>query len=248
MKSWQIKICFFFLLLCFIPPALAQNSDELLLAGDAAFQKRSDSDSAVIEAIKYWDRAFAANPNEAAPLYRLAMAYSFLGRFAKNDAAVEKYFLKGHKYAKSAVEKNQKSAASHYWWSVTLYYSVRHKNKFAKLAVHGDITAHLLMARKIDPDYRFGGPDRELGRVALISPIPSMQLALKYLGSCNKIAPEFSENALLLAKALIKDKQFARARPYLEKVLSLKPMPGYEKELKDDQNQAGELLKSLDLN
>ena len=218
----KIKFVAIILGFFFCSSAYAQNTQELLLAGDAAYHRRSIDNANVLEAIKFWERASAAAPKESAPFYRLAMAYSFLGRFAKDNASAEKLFLKGHDYAKSAVKNDSKSAAAHYWWSVTLYNSVKNKTKFAKLSVHGDITSHLLTARKLDPNYQFGGPDRELGRIALKSPVSSVSIALKYLQDSYKIAPEYSVNILLLAEALIKNhpKLYKEFISYLEIGLS----------------------------
>ncbi len=233
------------LLLLTAGPLEAQEAHELIKAGDAAYLKRSVNLDMVQKAIKKWEHASMVDPKDPSPMYKIAMAYCFLGRFAKSSDEADKMYTTAHEFAKKAVEKDGKNGAAHYWWAYSLHQSVANKNKFAKLAVKGDITSHFITARSIDPKYYFGGPDRGIALLALKSPVHSLTLARKYIDDSRSHAPDFSANLLLAAEVLLKEGKRQQAKDLLEKIMIQKPMPGFEKELAADQKLAQSLLDQI---
>ncbi len=245
MHHWKILTSWLILFFA-LPFALAaQEAGELMKAGDAAYAMRAEGMEPVLKAIKKWEHASMVDPKEPAPVYKIAMAYCYLGRFAKNGESASKLYSSAHEYAKKAVEKDGKSGAAHFWLAYSLDKSVENKNKFAKLAVKGDITSHYISARTIDPAYYFGGPDRGIAALALYSPVPSLTLAKKHSDASLTHGPEFSTNLLLAAEIRIKEGDKHEAMNLLKKVLDLQPMPGFEKELAQDQKKSQSLLDKI---
>jgi hypothetical protein len=225
---------------------LAQNAGELTKAGDAAFLMRATDKTAVATAITYWGRASAQAPKDVEPFYKTAMAYCFLGRFATTADSAARYYQTATTYAKTAIENDPKSAAAHYWMAIAVLRGVDNKSKFAKLAVQGDVMNNLLSARSLNPNYYFGGPDREIGAIALKSPVPSLRLAEKHLTAALAISPSHSANLLLIGQLLIAQSESIEGRKMLEKVLKSRSTPGFEKELGQDKEKASQLLKKFD--
>lgn len=241
-----VSLTFLLVMLTFSPGAYAQTADELIKLGDQAYLNRYSDQNAVGEAINHWERAVTLAPKDAEPLCKIAMAYCYLGTYAKNNESARRLFKTGNGYTKTALANDSKSAAAHYWFAVTLEGSVRGQGKFARLAVHGDITAHLLKAKNLDEKYHYGGPDRALGAYLLSSPGPTQSIALKHLESSYKISPKFSTNLLFLGKAYLRNGDKEKAKEILTKLMQLKPLPGYEKDFSSDKDKAGQLLKTMD--
>jgi tetratricopeptide (TPR) repeat protein len=233
------------LVLCCAGPLAAQEAHELIKAGDAAYLERSESMEQVKKAIKKWEHASMVDSKDPSPMYKIAMAYCFLGRFAKTSDEAEKMYTTAYEFAKKAVEKDGKCGPAHYWLAYSLHQSVANKNKFAKLAVKGDITSHFITARSIDPKYYFGGPDRGIATLALKSPVPTLALARKYVDDSLAHAPDYSANLILAAEVALKEGKRQEAKDLLEKVMKQKPMPGFDKELADDQKNAQSLLDQI---
>lgn len=228
------------------PTALfAQEYIEQCTAGDAAYLKRSEDLANVKTAISKWESAQVSKPGAIEPYLKIAMAYFYLGRFAANSDEARRKFEKGNDYAKKALAINEKSAAAHYWWAVTLAKSVEQEGKFAKLTILADVTKSLHIARKIDPTYFFGGPDRALGMISIKNPVPSYTLAIHHLTQSLTYAPDYSRTLLFLGEAYAKDNQRDKARNILKKVLETKPMPGFKREEDADKKMAEQLLSEL---
>jgi tetratricopeptide (TPR) repeat protein len=221
------------------------NPAELMTQGDQLYAKRSESFQDVRRAITKWDQAWAQDPRAIEPLCRIAMAYIFLGRFAPDAATTETSYRRSHEYAQRAVENDGKSGPAHFWWAISLARSVEDKSKFAKLAVMTDVTMHLRTAKSLSPGYFHGGPDRELGRLALRNPIPAAKLAIKHLQAAVAFDPGYVPNLVLLAEAFARDGQAAKAKKLAKKILTLKPEPGFAKELAKEKMSARKIIDGL---
>jgi tetratricopeptide (TPR) repeat protein len=222
----------------------ALYAQDALQQADAAWLKRSASDQYAYDAIKLYEQAGQAAPTNDVPWYQIARAYQFLGRFAP-AAAKDALFAKGMDAAKKALAVNPNSVGGHYWYSACLSRWLESKGVTTKLKHLGELKSHLMAARKIDPAFFFGGPARVLGMIAFKSPLASNKEAIQYLHESLKYAPDYSLTLVNLGEVLIKEKQYVEAKQHLQKVLALSPLPGFERELADDQDLAKKLLASI---
>ncbi|MDP8256862.1 MAG: hypothetical protein P9M14_14020 [Candidatus Alcyoniella australis] len=239
-----IGTALFVALLFCIPGATAQDSGSLIAQGDALYLQRSSSDDFVLQAVAKWEQAFQADPASADAAYRISMAYYFLGRFAPADKR-EALYVKGTQWGEKAYTADPQSAGAHYWYAVNLAKSYEEKSTFSKMTIVGDVQDNLAAALKLDPTFWYGGPDRVIGMVYFKSPLARNSTAVEHLKRSLSYAPNYSLTLVNLGEVLIKEKEYNAACQYLEKVLTLTPDPGFEKELEDDKRLAHELLASI---
>ncbi len=224
--------------------ALAQDAQTLMQQAEAMWVKRSASLQNAYAAIKLYEQAAAADHSLDAPHYQIARAYYFIGRFSP-PAQREALYMQGVEAAKKALAANAGSAGGNYWYSACLARAIEDKSVITKGKYVSDIKGHMLAARQANPGFYFGGPARALGMVSFKSPFGSNAEAIVLLRESLKYAPDYSLTLVNLAEVLIKEKQYAEAKQLCNKVLVLKPMAGYERELKDDQELAKRLLDSI---
>jgi len=239
--------CLWLLVLLFfigIFTAQAQDAASLMQQADAAWLKRSASDQNAYQAIQLYQQAGQAAPNNDVPHYQIARAYYFLGRFAP-AAQREQLYLKGVDAAKNALAVNANSVGGHYWYSACLARSLEKKSLFEKRKYVKDIKQHMAAALRLDPSFYFGGPPRALGMLSFKSPFGSNDDAIKMLRKSLEYAPDYSLTLVNLGEVLIKEKQYEEAKKHLQKVLTLQPMPGFERELAGDKKLAKKLLASI---
>jgi tetratricopeptide (TPR) repeat protein len=230
--------------LCLAAPAAADDAAALLKQGDDAWVLRSAGDAHVQDAIAAYEKAAAAAPQDATPLYEIARAYYFLGRFAAK-AQKKDLFLKGVEAAKKALAANAASAGAHYWYAACLAKSVENESTMTKLKFKGDMEKHLERAHALDPSFYYGGPDRVIGMILYKSPVASNSDAIVHLRASLRFDPEYSLTLVSLAEVLVAVKQYDEAKRVCQKTLGLKPRPGFEKELADDQALALKLLAAM---
>ncbi len=222
----------------------AQDANALLQQAEATWAKRSVSEQNAYAAIQQYEAVAKAAPTMDVPLYQIARAYYFLGRFApagKKDAL----YQQGIAAAKRALAVNANSVGGHYWVAACTSRWLEDKSTMEKLKNLKELKNHLMTARKLDPSFYFGGPSRALGMIAFKSPLAANSEAIQYLRESLKYAPNYSLTLVNLGEVLIKEKQYAEAKQHLQKVLGLSPMPGYERELADDKELAKKLLASI---
>jgi len=228
-------------LLTLVAVLYAQDANTLLQQAEAAWVKRSASDQNVYEAIKLYEQAAKAAPTNEVPLYQIARAYYFLGRFAP-AAKKDELYLKGAEYAKRAFTLKPNKVGGHYWYAACMSRWLEPKSIAQKLKYLSELKEHLLTARKLDPRFYFGGPSRALGMIAFKSPFASNKEAIQLLRESLSYFPDYSLTLVNLGEVLVKEKQYAEAKVHLQKVLGLSPMPGFERELADDKELAKKQL------
>lgn len=224
--------------------AWAQDAGALIKQGDAAWNQRSASEANAQAAIAAFEQAAAADPKNAEAFYKVARGYYYLGRFAP-AAKKEALFVKGIEAARKGTEANPSSAGAHYWYAACLAKSLENKGIGAKLKAKGDMETHLKKAQALDPSFYFGGPDRAIGMILYKSPTASNKEAIQHLRKSLSYAPDYSLTLVSLAEVLLAEKQYDEVKTTCDKVLGLKPMAGFERELADDQALAKKLLASI---
>lgn len=137
---------------------------------------------------------------------------------------------KGRSLAAKAVELRPNEAASQYALAV-LMGLVTQNDPFYEQWADGletipKIQKHAAIAAMLDPKLNYGGPDRLLGELYSQAPaqpisIGDMKLAIQHFQKAVAAAPDFPDNRLELAEALIKKRQTAQACEQLSKIMRL---------------------------
>ena len=230
--------------------ALAQeDAASLIKKGDDLYLARSGSLDSVKKAIEVWEKASALDPKSEEPLYKISMGYYYLGRFTdqKNDELT--LFTKGKEYGEKAVALNPNSSPSQYWVAVNIGKWGEAKGIMKSLSMVKPMRDHLEKAEKADPRYFFGGPARVLGRLYFKAPsvisIGDKKKAEEYLRKSLQLSPDYSLTMLYLAEVLADSGKKDEAKTLCEKIQSLSPMPGFERELANDKAEARKLQEKI---
>jgi tetratricopeptide (TPR) repeat protein len=224
--------------------AWAQTAGEWMQKGDAEWLLRSAGDKHARQAIDFYRQAGAADAKNAEAFAAMARGYYFLGRFAPT-AQKETIYQQGMEAATLGFAADPGHTGSHYWYSACLAKSLEDKSVMTKMRYKNDLESHLKKAAAMNPAYYFGGPDRAMGMILYKSPVASNQEAIKLLRKSLTYAPDYSLTLVSLAEVLIAEKQYGEAKQLCDKVAALKPKPGFERELADDQVLAKKLLAGI---
>jgi len=227
----------------------AQEKEAFMANGDGLWLKRSESIDNVRQAIELWQKAGEKDPKDATPLYQISMGYYFLGRFSEGDETFKKdLFTKGKEWGEKAVAVDPQSAGAHYFLAVNMAKWGEAHGKVKSLFLSKDLIGNLSKAKDIDPTFYYGGADRVLGKV--LFEVPGVfggdkKRAEEHLRASLKIAPNYGLTLLYLAELLIDANRKEEAKGILDKLATLQPMPGFEQELKDDQDNGNKLRQKL---
>lgn len=219
----------------------AQDYDALVQQAESFWLERSSSDQYAIKAIGAFTQAAQMETERDTPHFQIARAYYFLGRFAA-PAQKEAFYSKGVAAAEKAILINENSIGGFYWYSACMARILQTKRMTEKLKYVKKIKGYLTRARDMDPGFYYGGPSRALGMISFRSPFGSNKEAIFLLRESLQYASEYSLTLVNLAEVLIKEKQYVEARQLCEKVIKLKPKPGFERETANDQALARTLL------
>lgn len=228
--------------------AFAQGKDELIQKGDELWLNRSESMDSVNKAIELWQKAAQLEPKDAEPSYKVAMGYYYLGRFTDDKQRKMELFTKGKEWGEEAVKRNPQSAGAHYWLAANLGKWAQAHGVMKSLKSKGEIESNLLEVKQIDPTYYYGGADRILGRMYYELPKilgGGKKKAEEHLRASLKIAPDYSMTLVFLAELLADSGRKDEAKTVLQKLMGSQAMPGFERELKDDQAEGKKLLEKL---
>jgi hypothetical protein len=138
-----------------------------------------------------------------------------LAEFATNRTERARLAEQGIAACEQAVGKATNAAAAHYYLGMNLGQLARTRGLSA-LKLVGRMEREFKVARGLDEQFDYAGPDRNLGYLYLDAPsigsIGDRSKAHQHLDRATVLSPDFPENRLALAEALLKwnDREAAR--------------------------------------
>lgn len=173
----------------------------------------------------------ARQRHEAAPTNNL-MALEFAracfdrGEYATNAAERAILARQGIAACRGILRHDPTNAAAHYYLGMNLGQLARTKTLGA-LPIVNEMEVEFKTARQLNQHLDFAGPDRCLGLLYLDAPtigsIGSRRKAREHLQSAAQIAPEYPDNYLNLAEALLRWNETAEAQLNFQKLEVLMP-------------------------
>ncbi|GMV40692.1 MAG: hypothetical protein AMXMBFR64_24080 [Myxococcales bacterium] len=246
--------------------------------GEAHWAKRSDP-AELRKAIEAWDRAVQIDPSNTDLMVRLSRAWYFLGdghlRFDEEKKAdMLAAFEKGTYWAEVALRgKNaefrkrvcasepfdkalkvvdKKSVPALYWYATNLGKWGLASSLINVLENKDKVAAMIGAARKLDPTYFYGAPDRYFGAYYTKIPFPNgdPKRSKKHFQRALKIEPNYFATRVLMAEMLApKLKDRAMFEEQLQFVINAKPdvIPELQAEQEIEQRKAKELYEDIDV-
>ena len=158
---------------------------------------------------------YLANPADAQAAWHFARACFDWAEFSKNSQHREKLALEGIEVSRKLISSEPQMAAARYYLAMNLGQLARTKTLGA-LKLVDEMEREFKTVLKLDAEFDFAGPDRNLGLLYLEAPvfgsIGNRKKGLEHIRKAVDIAPVYPENRLILIEALLKtgDKRAAR--------------------------------------
>ena len=166
-----------------------------------------------------WQQSHEANPTNTEAAWQFARACFDRAEFATNDTQRARLAQLGIKASRAVIMQNSNCLQGHYYLGMNLGQLARTKTLGA-LPIVDEMEIEFKAARVLDEKFDFAGPIRNLGLLYLEAPsigsIGSRSKARTHLQRAAELAPEFPENQLNLAEALIRWRDLENARRQLE--------------------------------
>jgi hypothetical protein len=186
-------------------------------------------------------------------LWRGARACAWIGLNDPDRSRRVEYAKKGILMGKEAIRRTSTKVESHYYYALSLgALADTQRNQVDRNFVR-QMRDEVVIAKAIDESYDHCGPLRFLGQMMVetdgyhIWQVGSMEQGQELLKRATELCPDFGENHLAYAKALIKDELPDKARAPLEKVLACPRPKDYSAEHEAWLEEATSLLTDLGL-
>lgn len=185
-----------------------------------------------------------------AALWRGARACAWLAENSTDPSKREAFALKGIAMGREAVAKASARVESHYYLALC-YARLADVRKDASRDLLREMRDCMRFACSLNDRFDSCGPHRFLGRLMVETAdypfyaMGSYSEGLNHLKQAAVLCPDYGENHLVYARALLKDGQDEEARAELEKVISSPRPPDRSAEYDSWLAEATRLLREL---
>jgi len=168
----------------------------------------------------------ASQPTNSEVAWKFARACFDTAEFATNNTERAELAKQGITAARQVLAGEPKSAPAHYYLAMNLGQLARTRGLSA-LKLVNEMEKEFSLARSLDENLDFAGPDRNLGLLYRDAPsfgsIGSRTKARKHLTRATEVAPDFPENRLQLLESDLKWDDLQAARRELKALEDLWP-------------------------
>jgi tetratricopeptide (TPR) repeat protein len=153
------------------------------------------------------EKRYRNGPNDAAAAWEFARASFDLADFATNRTERAAIAERGISACRQVIAREPNLAPAHYYLGMNLGQLAQTKSLGA-LKLVGQMECEFSLARKLDEQFDFAGPDRNLGLLYRDAPalgsIGSRAKARLHLQRAVELAPQYPENRLNLIESYLK--------------------------------------------
>lgn len=170
----------------------------------------------------------ATEPTNSLAAWHLGRACFTWGKTLKDPNAQEKLYEEGVAACRRSLSLDPKSGPAHYYLGMNIGRVADLKRNLAAFGLVKEVERAFLQAAKLDENYAYGGPDRNLGLLYWHAPgwpvsVGNKKLARKHLERAVKLAPDYPENRLNLAEAYLDWRELKLRQQQLDAVKQLWP-------------------------
>jgi tetratricopeptide (TPR) repeat protein len=212
-----ISVLFLWGLFLNIPAAFAQSTtlDEI-----DQLHKISESELEYKSIAAKIEKVLAVNPDLSEWQWRQARTHYTLAKISKETRHYDQCIL----YSSRAIELHPDSASSYFYRGLCLGKQGESKGVWASLGIIDPFKEDMEKAVSLDPTINHAGPHRALGSLYMELPFflgGDMSKSISHLKEAVRLAPNFPENHLGLAKGQIEKNNSEEARESLHKLMQL---------------------------
>ena len=170
----------------------------------------------------------ATEPTNSVAAWQLGRACFTWGKSLKDPNAQEQIYEEGVTACRRSLCLEPKSGPAHYYLGMNIGRVADLKRNLAAFGMVKEVERAFLQAAKLDENYAYGGPDRNLGLLYWHAPgwpvsVGNKKLARKHLERAVKLAPDYPENRLNLAEAHLDWREQKLMQQQLDAVTQLWP-------------------------
>jgi len=194
--------------------------------GDGRSEKTKELTARAEEKYLGAQKRLRAQPDDTKAVWEFAQACFNRAEFATNNAERATLALQGITPCRELLDRGVRHAAVHYYLAMNLGQLARTKTLGA-LKIVNEMEREFKMARALDEQLEFAGPDRCLGLLYFEAPrigsIGSRSKARQHLQMAVAVSPDYPENRLNLAETFVKWTDHHLAKRELKALLVLWP-------------------------
>jgi len=236
-------IVFFSILIFGVPVASAQNS--ITLAEIDTLHEKSQLQTEYQNIASRIEKVLTGNPNQYQWQWRQARTQYSLAKIA--DESKSNHYDLCILHSSRAIEMQPDSAVSYFYRGLCRGKQGEMKGVWASLGIIDPFEEDMKKAVELDPKVNHAGPHRALGKLYLELPFflgGDSDKSVFHLKEAVRLAPDYAENHLGLAQALIRKNNSTQARESLHKLIQLTDNTQDEK-LLSLRKEGIELLENL---
>jgi len=215
---------------------------------DALYRDREQPASA-LAAERIWSARLAANPRDVEAAWKLARTRYWLGTNGPAaDAEKKRVLERGIDAGRAAAAAAPDSPAGHFWIAANMGALADAHGLRQGIRYRGPIREALETARRLDPSYLHGSPDRALGRWYYKVPRlfgGDLRKSEQHLRKALTYKPDSVISLLFLAETLIALDRRDEARASLDAAIAATPDPEWAPEDRRFQADARKLRATL---
>jgi hypothetical protein len=235
------------------PPAIAAGDvhEQDVAADDEpdALYRDRERPASADRAERVWAARLAANPRDFDSAWKLARIRYWLGTNGPGAADARKRMLEaGIAAARTAAALRADAPDGHFWMAANMGALAEAHGMRQGIRYRGPIREALEQARRIEPSYLDGSPDRALGRWYYKVPRlfgGNLRESERHLRAALAYNPRSIISLLFLADTLVALDQRTEARTALQTLLASPPDPDWTPEDTRFKAQARDLLARL---
>ena len=171
-------------------------------------------------------KLFATEPTNSLAAWQLGRACFTWGKALKDPNIQEKIYEEGVAACRRSLSLDPTCGPAHYYLGMNVGRVADLKRNLAAFGMVKEVERAFLQAAKLDENYAYGGPDRNLGLLYWHAPgwpvsVGNKKLARKHLERAVKLAPDYPENRLNLAEAYLDWRELKLMQQQLDAVIQL---------------------------
>ncbi len=242
MKTKSIRLAIG--ILCLSLFSLAQDPTELILQADTLYADMQDMETAE-KALSLYRQALQSTDDKYEAYWKISRIMYFIGNHQEDKKDRQNTFAMAVYHADKAVALEPEKPDAYYWRGVNNGKYGETRGVLKSLSLVKPIKNDMNKVIELERSYEDGGADRVLGRVFFKVPGfagGSKDKSLEHLQKSRELGPEDAVTRFYLADTMLAHDMVDEARAELEYVLSMPDDPRWILAIKENKEEAKELL------